>query len=130
MQVRTALTVLACLSLGACATQPAHPGNAAAQAHAQAGYPNGRPQPGSKFAKIRLGMSPGEVAGLIGPPTSQHGHITGKQFIPFYFGGDEYRTDWFYRGEGELVFSQASFGASAEKLIYIWVDMHSTGYTK
>ncbi|MDA8390550.1 MAG: hypothetical protein M0Z76_07480 [Gammaproteobacteria bacterium] len=131
MKAKRALTILACLSLGACATQPAHPGGAArAQADGLAGYPNGKPWPGSKFAKIRLGMSPGEVAGLIGAPTSQHGHITGKGFIPFYFGGDEYRTDWFYRGAGELVFSQARFGASAEKLIYIWVDSHSTGYAK
>lgn len=131
MKSHMLLAAAACLSLGACATQPVHRSSSAhAATAADKGYPNGRPAPGSKFTKIRLGMSRGEVAGLIGAPTSQHGHITGKGFIPFYFGGDEYRSDWFYRGAGELVFSQAHWGGSAEKLIYIWADPHANGYTK
>ncbi len=130
------ISLAACLALGACATQPTHnsaPAPAStttAKANALKGYPHGRPQPGTAFAKVRLGMGRAEVAGLIGPPTSQHGHITGKQFIPFYFGGDTFRSDWYYRGQGELVFSQSHWGSSQEQLITISVDPHATGYPK
>ena len=45
----------------------------------------------------------------------------------FYFGGDAYRSDWYYRGEGELVFSQAHFGTVDEDLISIRVNPKDTG---
>ncbi len=123
-------------SLSACAvpsgggSTSAGPANApAAKAHAKpTAYLTGMPRPGSKFSKVRPGMSRQQVESLIGPPTSIRGHITGKQFIPFYFGGDTYRTDWYYKNEGELTFSQRAFGTSAEGLIYIRVNPKATGY--
>ncbi|HUW98063.1 MAG TPA: hypothetical protein VMV40_04355 [Acidiferrobacter sp.] len=96
----------------------------------KSGYLTGKPRPGSKFYKVRIGMSRQEVMGLIGPPTSESTHPTGKQFIPFYYGGDEFRTDWYYRGEGELTFSQVSYGSSSEDLIYVRVNRKSSGYAK
>lgn len=133
---QTAYMAVACLTLSACAAQPAHhrtPANGAhtiAKAHTLKGYPDGAPRAGTAFAKVRLGMGRAEVTGLIGPPTSQHGHITGKQFIPFYFGGDTFRSDWYYRGQGELVFSQSHYGSSQEQLITIAVEPGATGYPK
>lgn len=130
------LAIVAIGSLSACATPSGgvsggSGGHAAAGAHAKkTAYLNGMPRPGSKFAKLRPGMSRQEVQGLIGPPTSTNGHITGKQFIPFYYGGDTYRTDWYYKGEGELTFSQRYFGSPAEGLIYIRVNAKETGYHK
>jgi hypothetical protein len=32
--------------------------------------------------------------------------MTGKAWIPFYYGGDTYRTDWMYKGKGRVVFSR------------------------
>lgn len=48
----------------------------------------GTPAPNSKFAKLEIGMGRSEVRDLIGSPNDTSGHITGKQFIPFYFGAD------------------------------------------
>ena len=134
MKLARLIPILAMTFLGACATQPTKSSNAAPAKQAahpvKSSYPTGKPRPGSKFAKIRIGMGPQEVEGLIGPPTSENSHVTGKQFIPFYFGGDTYRTDWYYRGEGELTFSQAHYGSSEESLRYIRVNRKDTGYTK
>ncbi len=130
------LVFVAVGSLSACATPSGGAsggsgGHPAAKAHAKhAFYLNGKPRPGSKFAKLRSGMSRQEVQGLIGPPTSTTGHITGKQFIPFYYGGDTYRSDWYYKGEGELTFSQRYYRSSAEGLIYIRVNPKESGYHK
>lgn len=44
----------------------------------------GTPAANSKFAKLKIGMRQREVEDLIGPPTDEDGHITGKGFIPFF----------------------------------------------
>ncbi|MHB8254585.1 MAG: hypothetical protein ACYDEV_13025 [Acidiferrobacter sp.] len=129
------ISVVALASLSACAMPPgstsgAHPATSKKVHAVHSGYLTGKPRPGSKFSKIRLGMSRQEVQSLIGPPTSENGHITGKQFIPFYYGGDTYRTDWYYRNEGELTFSQSHYGTSSETLIYIRVNPKATGFVK
>ncbi len=59
----------------------------------------------SPFAKIQLGMGMDEVYALIGRPTDTGHHMTGKQFIPYYYGGDTQRTEAFYKGQGTIVFS-------------------------
>ena len=59
----------------------------------------------SPFAKIKLGMGMDEVYALIGPPTDTGHHITGKAFIPYYYGGDTQRTEAIYKGLGTIVFS-------------------------
>ena len=48
----------------------------------------GTPAPNSKFAKLQIGMGLREVEDLIGRADDTDSHITGKQFIPFFFGGD------------------------------------------
>ena len=37
---------------------------------------------------------------LIGPPTDTSSHITGKAFIPWYFGEDRAETEAYYKGSG------------------------------
>ena len=59
----------------------------------------------SPFAKIKLGMGMSEVYALIGRPADTDHHITGKQFIPYYYGGDTHRTEAVYTGQGRIVFS-------------------------
>ena len=88
----------------------------------------GTPAPGSKFSKIQVGMYSKQVMDLIGAPTDQKSYATGKAFIPFHFGGDNYRTEYLYKGEGKLTFSGGGIGNSAQKLIKIIVDPTESGY--
>jgi len=53
----------------------------------------GKPFPGSKFTKLKIGMSRAEVVDLIGPPTDEGAYVTGKAFIPFYYGSDRSRIE-------------------------------------
>ncbi|HAF44535.1 MAG TPA: hypothetical protein DCK83_06240 [Gallionellaceae bacterium] len=62
----------------------------------------GKPAAGSKFAKLKIGMTLPQVEKLIGPPTKQWQHPTGKNAIPFYFGPDRWVIQYSYKGEGIL----------------------------
>ena len=62
----------------------------------------------SKLAKIETGMSEQQVRKAIGEPDDIRGYVTGKNWIPFYFGGDTYRMDWSYTGVGKVVFSNSN----------------------
>jgi hypothetical protein len=75
----------------------------------------GTPGPNSKFKDLRLGMSKYAIRNLIGPPDDIEHYTTGKQFIPFYYGPDRYRSSEYYAGNGILVFS----GRSGDRLIEI-----------
>lgn len=70
----------------------------------------GKPAPGSKLAKIQIGMTELEVKKLIGFPDDQRAYVTGKAFIPFYFGSDSARVEWIYRGYGSLAFDAGRWG--------------------
>ena len=58
----------------------------------------------SPFAKIKLDMSMDEVFALIGRPDDTSNHITGKAFMPYYYGGDTHRTEAIYKGQGRIIF--------------------------
>lgn len=71
----------------------------------------GVPAASSKFTRLKIGMSQQQVMDQIGAPTDQGAYITGKAFIPFYFGSDKSRWEMVYKGQGRLIFSnQAGFG--------------------
>lgn len=74
----------------------------AATTETAAGEIVGTPAKGSKFAKLKIGMKLTEVVALIGAPTNQSTHPTGKAHIPFYFGPDRWVYDYYYKGEGVL----------------------------
>ncbi len=89
----------------------------------------GTPAKNSKFTKVKIGMSMKEVTYLIGQPTDQGAYVTGKAFIPFYFGGDRYRHELAYKGQGRLVFAGGSVGnPSAGRLIRIVHNAKESGY--
>lgn len=89
----------------------------------------GTPAPGSKFSKIHPGMYSKQVTDLIGMPTDQKTYQTGKAWIPFHFGGDNYRVEYLYKGEGALTFSGGGIGdVGSLKLIRITVDPQESGY--
>jgi len=81
----------------------------------------------SKFAKVEIGMSRTVVEKLIGVPDDSDTHITGRQFTPFYFGGDTQRYEAFYKNEGQLTYSNGSRYSAPDTLIVISVDRKATG---
>jgi hypothetical protein len=68
----------------------------------------GIPAPGSRFAQLQIGMPMREVMDMLGRPTDEGSYITGKAFIPFYYGSDRYRYELVYKGQGRLIFAGGS----------------------
>jgi hypothetical protein len=87
----------------------------------------GTPAAKSKFAKVEIGMNRIQVERLIGAPNDSDSHITGRNFQPFYFGGDTQRYEAFYKNEGQLTFSNNSRYSIPDTLIIILVDRKATG---
>ena len=80
----------------------------------------GTPAPNSKFARLQIGMTMGEVTSLIGAPDDMVRHETGKRWIPFYYGNDAQRLQVLYRGEGCLTYTGGNvFGGGGNELIRI-----------
>jgi len=82
----------------------------------------GTPAPDSKFSQLKIGMTLDQVKNLIGQPNHTDSRITGKQYQPFYFGGDTQRTEAFYKNEGRLTFSNIQPDSAADTLIQIMVN--------
>jgi hypothetical protein len=132
----TVLSVLV-LMLAACASQQSTPSKPSAT------QPGGQPvksrdgtftgevvgtaAPGSKFARLQIGMQMKEVQDILGrAPDRLHTYESGKRWIPFYFGNDVRRMQVLFSGEGCLVFSDGNvWGAAGGDLIAIHHD--STG---
>ena len=87
----------------------------------------GIPTPDSKFSRLKIGMTLEQVKKLIGQPNVTDSRVTGKQFQPFYFGGDTQRTEAFYKNEGQLTFSNTQPDSAADTLIRIVVNPAATG---
>ncbi|HTO52970.1 MAG TPA: hypothetical protein VMR50_06240 [Myxococcota bacterium] len=69
--------------------------------------PAAKPIPkGHIFGKITTGMSDSDVRKILGEPTDRRDYVTGKAFIPYYYGSDTSRSDWIYKGKGHIVFSR------------------------
>jgi hypothetical protein len=89
----------------------------------------GIPAPNSKFTQLQIGMGMKQVTDIAGPPTDQGAYITGKAFIPFYFGSDRHRFELIYKGEGRLIFAGGSMGNfSGGNLIWIIHCATEPGY--
>ena len=65
----------------------------------------GKPASGSKFAKLKPGMTLKQAVALIGQPDNQWQRPTGKAHIPFYFGDDRWVLEYSYKKEGKLTFN-------------------------
>lgn len=89
----------------------------------------GKPARNSKFTKLQIGMSMKESTDLAGQPTDQGAYVTGKAFIPFYFGGDRHRYEMTYKGQGRLIFAGGSLGdIGGGRLIWIIHNPNESGY--
>lgn len=89
----------------------------------------GKPDPKSSFNKLEIGMPMRQVTDLVGQPTDQGAYITGKAFIPFYFGGDKHRFEMVYKGQGRLIFAGGGMGDfTSGHLIWIIHNATESGY--
>ncbi len=84
----------------------------------------------SPFAKVKNGMSMEQVQATIGQPTSQHHYVTGKAWIPFHYGGDNSRITFYYKGIGEIVFSQDSAFTSGFSVMEVDYDPTEPGFPR
>jgi len=96
-----AVAVIGTVGLSGCAKK--EPAPAAQPAAATAPPPASSP-----LSKIKVGMSEQEVREILGPPTAENEYVSGKAFIPFYYGPDRSRRGYFYKGMGRVVFSGGS----------------------
>ena len=89
----------------------------------------GKPAPNSKFTKLQIGMSMRQVTDLVGQPTDSGAYMTGKAWIPFYFGSDRHRFEMVYKNQGRLIFAGGSLGDyTGGNLIWIIHNAKEGGY--
>ena len=87
--------------------------------------------PDSPLAKVQLGMSKKQVQDLLGSPSDQNAYMTGKAFIPFYFGNDARRASWFYKGVGNVVFADGNvFGGGSPEVVRVDYDPNESGVAR
>ena len=89
----------------------------------------GRPAANSRFTKLTIGMGMRQATDIAGQPTDQGAYVTGKAWIPFYFGSDRYRHEMVFKGQGRLIFAGGSAGDfSSGHLIWIIHNAQESGY--
>jgi hypothetical protein len=85
----------------------------------------GKPTPNGKFGQLQIGMSLKQVTDIAGMPTDQGAYVTGKAWIPFYFGSDRYRHELVYKNQGRLIFAGGSVG-NVTGGNHIWIIHNAT----
>ena len=80
---------------------------------------SGKSFPGAKFDQLKIGMPLEKVAEKLGEPDGQERYVTGKLFIPYYFGSDTERFEAVYTNQGRLVFARE--GGFSNTMILIWI---------
>lgn len=89
----------------------------------------GKAAPNSKFGKLEIGMSMRQAVDIAGQPTDQGAYVTGKAWIPFYFGSDRHRYEMVFKGQGRLIFAGGSLGDfTGGNLIWIIHSANEEGY--
>ena len=91
--------------------------DAADPANANRGTP---PPADSPLAQIVAGQTSIEVQTALGAPDKTNQYMTGKSWIPFYFGPDTSRSDWFYAGVGRVVFSRNQYSGDLRVIEVIY----------
>lgn len=85
----------------------------------------------TKFSKLKIGMPMGEVKDKMGKPSDEGSYMTGKAWIPFYFGSDRYRYELLYPNVGRLIFAGGGVGDwSSGHLTWIICNKHEVKYRK
>ena len=63
-----------------------------------------------------------EVERILGATPNIRAYVTGKAFIPFYYGTDRHRYEAVYAGQGSVAYTGGSFGGGAGILMMINYD--------
>jgi hypothetical protein len=131
------------LGLAGCANQGGSGGTTAApaqqtapaqQAPAQKAAP-AKPAPvkgaaapaGSKLSQVQKNMTPEQVRSIMGAPNGEKSYVTGKAFIPYYYGADAgTNTEWSYKGVGRVVFGVNKY-TNNTRVIRVDYDPTETG---
>jgi len=94
-------------------TQSSAPAKANAPATQAETKPTAQPIPkGHVFGKITNGMAENDVRKILGEPSDRRDYVTGKAWIPYYYGSDTSRSDWIYKGKGHIVFSRNRYNGA------------------
>lgn len=112
--------VFAAGTLSACANRGGDSG-AAAPAAKEAAKPAIPIPAGHPFGKVQNGMNESDVRKLLGEPTSTKDYMTGKAWIPWYYGSDTSRQEWTYQGKGLITFSRNRYSGGL-KVIKVTYD--------
>lgn len=99
--------ITALMLLAGCASTNKTPGASSASPESRI---EGNVPANTPFAKIKLGMSQGQVHSILGQPTDSRVYQTGKMWIPFYFGSDTHRTEELYKGVGKITYTGMGIG--------------------
>jgi hypothetical protein len=90
---------------------------------------SGIPAANSRFTKLKIGMSLKQATDIVGvQPTEEGLYLTGKAFIPFYFGSDKHRWEAVFKGQGRLIFAAQSGFGTGQYLIWIIHNANESGY--
>jgi hypothetical protein len=82
----------------------------------------------SKMAQITPEMREPQVMKIMGPPDDSHAYVTGKAFIPFYYGGDTTRFAAYYKGQGRIIFQGGNaWGGGRGKVVRVEYDPSEDG---
>src|SRR5262245_15417576 len=94
---------------------------------AEAQYPP--PPPKSKMAQITPDMREAQVMKIMGPPDDSKAYVTGKAFIPYYYGPDSTRFAAYWKGQGRVIFQGGNaWGAGRGKVVRVEYDPSEDGY--
>ncbi len=88
------------------------------------------PPANSPLAKVQEGMRPEEVQKLVGAPGAIKPYVTGKAFIPWYFGADRTRTAYYYKGQGRVIFSGDGGFGTGSHVLKVEYDPTDPGYPR
>ena len=112
------------VAVGGCAKREGGPEKAPVAEPSVKGPP---PPADSPMAKIKPGMRPDEVVAVLGSPSRQAAHPTGKAFAPFYYGPDRWRSVYYDKGKGRVVFKGDGGFSSGSQVLYIEYDPTEPG---
>jgi len=80
-----------------------------------------------RLASIKEGMTSDQVIEILGQPTSQQNYVTGKAWIPYYYGTDTSRVDFKYTGVGRVIMSRNQYSGQL-KVIRVEPDPSEDGH--
>lgn len=132
------VAALMALGLAGCANKGGSSGTAAAPAEEQAPAQKAAPAKpaavkgaaapaGSKLSKVQKDMTPEQVRTIMGAPNGEKSYVTGKAFIPYYYGADAgTNTEWSYKGVGRVIFGVNRY-TNNTRVIRIDYDPSETG---